>query len=62
MAEIEFSAFSRHCLIRCIPDKPALTHEVSAWTADCNLTDTTVHWRFTTADARIKLKHLYPAL
>lgn len=60
MAEIEFSALARQCLHRRIADKPALTREVSAWTDERNLASTTVHWRFTTADARIKLASLYP--
>lgn len=60
MAEIEFSALSRQCLERRIPDLPTLTREVAAWAKARNDHQTTVHWRFTTADARIKLKSLYP--
>lgn len=60
MAEIEFSALGRQCLNRRIPDKPALTREVSPWSDDRNSATTTVHWRFTTAEARIKLASLYP--
>ena len=60
MAEIEFSVLSRQCLDRRIPDQATLASEVAAWVAARNTEATTVNWRFTTADARIKLKHLYP--
>jgi DDE superfamily endonuclease len=60
MAEIEFSALARQCLNRRIPDKLVLTREVTAWTTARNLANTTVRWRFTAADARIKLASLYP--
>jgi hypothetical protein len=60
MAEIEFSALSRQCLDRRIADIALLTREVAAWVKDRNQHATTVHWRFTTADARIKLASLYP--
>jgi hypothetical protein len=60
IAEIEFSALSRQCLDRRIPDRATLETELAAWVADRNADGTTVDWRFTTADARIKLKHLYP--
>jgi len=59
-AEIEFSALSRQCLERRFPDHLTLGQEVAAWTAARNRAHTTVHWRFTTADARIKLASLYP--
>jgi len=62
MAEIEFSVLARQCLDRRIPDKPALTREVAAWQQERNRTGAKVDWRFTTTDARIKLKHLYPTL
>lgn len=62
MAEIEFSVLARQCLDRRIPDKPALTREVAAWQQERNRTGAKVNWRFTTTDARIKLKHLYPTL
>ncbi len=62
MAEIELSVVSRQCLDRRIPDQPALIREVAAWEAERNAMQATVHWRFTTADARIKLKHLYPSI
>jgi len=60
IAEIEFSVLSRQCLERRIPDRTTLATEVAAWVADRNADGAAVAWRFTTADARIKLKHLYP--
>ncbi len=62
MAEIEFSILSRQCLDRRIPDQATLADEVAAWEAARNTSHATVQWRMTTADARIKLKHLYPVL
>lgn len=62
MAEIEFSALSRQCLTRRIADAEILQHEVAAWAAQRNVCGTTVNWRFTTDDARIKLKRLYPKI
>ena len=62
MAEIELSVLSRQCLDRRIPDQPTLIREVAAWEAERNAMHATVNWRFTTADARIKLKHLYPSI
>jgi hypothetical protein len=62
MAEIELSVLSRQCLDRRIPDADTLTHEVAAWEAPRNSAQATMEWRFTTADARIKLQHLYPVV
>jgi len=62
IAEIELSALSRQCLDRRLPDKATLTAEVQAWQKRRNAASTTVDWRFTTADARIKLKRLYPSV
>lgn len=62
MAEIELSALSRQCLDRRLADPATMTREVSAWATARNTHATTVHWRFTTADARIKLASLYPKL
>jgi hypothetical protein len=62
MAEIELSVLSRQCLNRRIPDKHVLEQEISAWEAERNASQTTVDWRFTTANARIKLKRLYPSV
>ncbi len=60
MAEIELSVLGRQCLDRRIPDRGPLRQEVAAWEAGRNSAQATTEWRFTTADARIKLKHLYP--
>jgi len=62
MAEIELSVLSRQCLDRRIPDQESLYRETSAWTERRNTANATIEWRFTTADARIKLKKLYPIL
>jgi transposase len=62
MAEIELSVLSRQCLNRRIPDEQTLHHEVQAWTVDRNSKVVKVDWRFSTADARIKLKRLYPKI
>ena len=60
MAEIELSALVRQCLDRRIPDKEILIQEVKAWEDQRNSEVVKVHWQFTTADARVKLKSLYP--
>ena len=60
MAEIEFSALSRQCLDRRMASQEILAHEVAAWAQARNTHGTTVHWRFTTGDARLKLASLYP--
>jgi hypothetical protein len=60
MAEIELSCLRRQCLDRRIPDAPLLITEVAAWERHRNGLGGTVNWRFTTEDARIRLKHLYP--
>ena len=60
MAEIELSALSRQCLDRRIADLVMLAREVAAWGQERNEHATTVQWRFTTADARVKLVSLYP--
>ena len=62
MAECEFSVLSRQCLDRRIADIDTLRDEVNAWTEQRNRTSKPVEWRFTTADARIKLRHLYPVI
>ena len=62
MAEIELSVLSRQCLDRRIPDAATLTHEVAAWKQARNADPRPVNWRFTTPDARIKLKRLYPSI
>ena len=60
MAEIELSALSRQCLDRRMTNQECLAREVAAWAKARNAHATTVHWRFTTPDARIKLASLYP--
>ena len=62
MAEIELGVLIRQCLTRRIADKTTLEREVSAWQKDRNAKVVKVDWRFTTADARIKLKYLYPVI
>lgn len=62
MAEIELSVLSRQCINGRIPDGQSLCHEVQAWESDRNSKVVKVDWRFTTADARIKLKCLYPKI
>jgi DDE superfamily endonuclease len=62
MAESELSILSRQCLDRRIADTAPLAREVAAWAARRNSAQATMDWRFTTADARIKLAHLYPVI
>ena len=61
IAEIELSVLSRQCLCRRIPDQLTLKREVQAWQNRRNQQRAVVNWRFTTNDARIKLKRLYPS-
>jgi hypothetical protein len=60
MAEIEFRVLTGQCLDRRIPDQATLEREVVAWEADRNARIVGVDWQFTTAEARTKLKRLYP--
>ena len=62
MAEIELSVLSRQCLDRRLSDVDTLTQEVAAWEQARNSDARPVNWRFTTPDARIKLKRLYPSI
>ncbi len=62
MAEIELSVLTTQCLDRCIPDKAMLTEETAAWEAERNNKHSKADWQFTTADARVKLKRLYPSI
>jgi len=62
MAESELAVLSSQCLDRRIADKPTLAEEVAAWEDDRNRHHAKADWQFTTADARIKPKRLYPAL
>ncbi len=61
IAEIELSVLNSQCLDRRIPEPEDLTREVAAWTTERNTNRRTMNWRFTTTDARIKLKRLYPS-
>jgi len=60
MAEIELAVLARQCLNRRIPDATSMACEVGAWEARRNHHQGTIDWRFTTKDARIILKSLYP--
>ena len=60
MAETELSVLSRQCLDRRIQDEETLCREVAAWLKRCDKHNCKTDWRFTTKDARIKLKKLYP--
>lgn len=60
VAEIELSVLTKQCLDRRIPDIPTLRRETAAWADRRNADQTGVDWQFTTSDARIKLKRLYP--
>jgi hypothetical protein len=60
--EIEFAALSKQCLDRRIGDIPTLAHETTAWTVARNAVAVTLDWQFRTADARLKLRHLYPRI
>lgn len=62
VAEMELSVLARQCLSRRIPDMDTLRAEVAAWQRSRNESVVRVDWQFTTADARIKLKRLYPTV
>ena len=62
MAEIEIGVMARQCLDRRIPDQSVLRREVGAWQQQRNRDALRVDWRFTTQDARVKLKSLYPSI
>jgi len=62
VAEMELSVLARQCLDRRIPDLATLQREVACWQEERNAAVVTVDWQFTTADARVKLKKLYPTL
>ena len=62
MAEIELSVLSGQCLDRRIPNQETLERETKAWQQQRNQEGIRVDWRFTTQDARIKLKSLYPSV
>jgi len=60
IAEIELNAMTRQCLNRRLPDEERLRREIAAWERERNAARVKVNWQFTTADARIKLRRLYP--
>jgi hypothetical protein len=62
LAESELGVLTSQCLDRRIPDKATLIEEIAAWEHDRNANNTKADWQFTTKNARIKLKHLYPAI
>lgn len=62
MAEIEFSAIKRQAIKNRIPDKETLERKVSLWQEKRNQKQVKVNWQFTTKDARVKLKNLYPTV
>ena len=62
MAEIELSVLARQCLAERMNDKTHLQEQVAAWQERRNAHAVTINWRFTTEDARIKLKRLYPII
>jgi hypothetical protein len=62
MAETELGILARQCLDRRLPDRPKLTREVAAWEGGRNEMECQIDWQFTTADARVKLKRLYPVI
>ena len=61
MAEIELSALGRQCLGRRIARQSTLAEQVAAWVTARNAAQAKVSWQFTTADARVKLRRLYPS-
>ena len=62
IAEIELSVLQRQCLAERVDKIDALREQVDAWSIDRNNRQTPVNWQFTTTDARVKLKRLYPQL
>jgi hypothetical protein len=62
MAEIEFSVFGKQCLNRRIGDEGVLKREIAALETERNQAEATIDWRFSTVDARRKLKHIYPSV
>jgi hypothetical protein len=62
MAELELSVLARQCLNRRIPDRETLQRVLTAWATTRNQTATPINWRFTTTDARSRLKHVYPVI
>jgi len=61
MAETELSVLARQCLDRRIDDRDAMARDIAVWQADRNAANARINWQFKTANARIKLKRLYPS-
>jgi DDE superfamily endonuclease len=61
MAETELSVLARQCLDRRIDDRDLMGREIATWQTDRNAATARINWQFKTADARIKLKRLYPS-
>ncbi len=61
MAEVELSVLGGQCLKRRLGDADTLWREIAAWKDGRNACRATVDWRFTTADARVKLNHVFPS-
>jgi len=62
MAETELRILHRQCLDRRLDAAAVVQQEVGLWEAERNEAKATLHWRFTVADARVKLKHIYPSI
>jgi hypothetical protein len=62
MAEVELSVLARQCLDQRFADRESLERAVEAWLVERNERGVPIDWQFTTADARIRLKHLYPSI
>jgi hypothetical protein len=62
MAETELSILHRQCLDRRLDDPAVVREEVGTWEAERNTVKATINWRFTIADARVKLKNVYPSI
>jgi transposase len=62
MAEIELSVLARQCLRQRLASLEEVKKQVDAWQNERNQAHVTINWRFTTEDARIKLKRLYPSI
>ena len=62
LAESELGVLTKQCLDRRIPDKQTLIEEIDAWQHDRNANHAKADWQFSTKNARVKLKHLYPSI
>jgi hypothetical protein len=62
MVEIEFSVLVRQCLKRRLPDVETLEREVRAWQRERNRSGASIDWGFSTEEARLKLRSLYPSV